>query len=256
MSFPVTVGLAFGDEKVTSTTKIRRLGTRGVLPDGRVFRWALNGGTAIEAGHVVQSGVVIGASVHANGLTIVNATATGVSTITVLMATTNVAADYYADGYLTVDTSPGQGMYVVKSNTVAASAANSEFTLQEKIRTAMTSGTTLVGFRANPYASVIIAPATTLTGALVGVTPVAMAIGAFGWLQTWGHALVNTDSAPIAGQRLVYVGASAGNLDVQSTGSAGTAEAESQSALPTIGIATTAGAGADKYNFIFLTIAP
>src|SRR3972149_2948980 len=180
MSFPVTVGLDIGDEKLTyaANQNGRVLGTRAVTPDGRVFRWALAGGVAIEAGKLVQTMAEIHSSVFVNGLTVINATVTGVTTITVTMATTILAADTYKDGYMYIDTSPGQAMYRVKSHQAAASAADAEFTLYEsdEIKNALTSGTTLVGFKRNPYTSVLITP-TTITGRVIGATPIKLAIG-------------------------------------------------------------------------------
>lgn len=257
MSFPTTVGLNIGDEKVTyaSNQNGRKLGTRGVTPDGRVFKWALNGGTALEAGMAVQTMAEISASVHVNGLTIVNATVTGVTTITVTMATTPLVANIYADGDLVVDTSPGQAMYRIKSHPAAVSAADAEFTLYEsdEIKDLMTSGTTLVGFRRNPYTSVIVAP-TTATGMIIGVTPISVGVSRYFWLQTWGLALGNFDTAPTIGGRVIFAGASAGHLDIQSTSSADTTGANQQSTQPTIGVMQTIGAGADKYHRFFLTI--
>ena len=259
MSFPVTVGLDIGMEKLTYTANQngRVLGTRAVTPDGRVFRWALAGGTAIEAGKLVQTLAEIGSSVHVNGLTVVNATVTGVTTITVTMATTPVAANVYADGDLVIDTSPGQAMYRIKSHQAADSGADAEFTLydSDEIKNALTSGTTLVGFRRNPYTSVIITP-TTVTGVCIGVTPINVAIGAYFWLQTWGPALVNMDQAPVAGKRVIAGILSVGHADISSTSSADTTGANEAQSYPQIGVAQTAGAGADKYHRIFLTISP
>src|SRR3990167_2588033 len=206
MSFPVTVGLNIGDEKVSyaANQNGRILGTRAVTPDGRVFRWALNAAVALEAGKLVQTAAEISSSVHVNGLTVVNTTSTGVTTITVLMATTPLTANLYADGDLVVDTSPGQAMYRIKSHQAAASAENAEFTLYEsdEIKDALTSGTTTVGFRRNPYTSVIIAP-TTITGAPIGITPISVAASLYFWLQTWGGALVHMDQAPDQGKPVI-----------------------------------------------------
>ena len=259
MSFPVTVGLNIGDEKVSyaANQNGRILGTRAVTPDGRVFRWALNAAVALEAGKLVQTAAEISSSVHVNGLTVVNTTSTGVTTITVLMATTPLTANLYQDGDLTVDTSPGQAMYRIKSHQAAGSAENAEFTLYEsdEIKDAMTSGTTTVGFRRNPYTSVIIAP-TTPTGAPIGVTPISVAVSRYFWLQTWGPALVNMDQAPVAGKRVITGILSAGHLDISSTSSADTTGANESSSYPQIGVAQTAGAGADKYHRVFLTVSP
>lgn len=259
MSFPVVVGLEIGMEKLTYTVNQngRKLGTRAIQADGRVYRWALNGATAIEAGKLVQTGVVMGASIHASGLTIVNATVTGVTTITITAATTPMAADYYADGDLVIDTSPGQAMYRIRGNTAAVSGANTQVTLYEsdEIKNPLTSGTTLVGLRRNPYVSTIIQP-TTRTGAPIGTTPINIPVSAYFWLQTWGLALVNMDQAPVAGARVVFSALSAGQLDISSTSSADTTGANEASSLPQIGVSQTGAAGADKYHRIFLTLSP
>jgi len=259
MSFPVTVGLEIGAEKSTyaANQNGRKLGTRAIQPDGRVYRWALNGATAIEGGKAVQTAADARASVHASGLTIVNATVTGVTTITITAATTTVAADYYADGDLVIDTSPGQAMYRIKTNTAAVSGGNTEVTLYEsdEIKNALTSGTTTVGLRANPYTSVIITP-TTVTGAVIGVTPINVPVGEYFWLQTWGLANVNVDQAPVAGKRVIAGVLSVGHLDISSTSSADSTGANEASSYPQIGVAQSGGAGADKYHRIFLTISP
>jgi len=259
MSFPVTVGLNIGDEKLTyaANQNGRVLGTRAVTPDGRVFRWALAGGVAIEAGKLVQTMAEIHSSVFVNGLTVINATVTGVTTITVTMATTILAADTYKDGYMYIDTSPGQAMYRVKSHQAAVSGADAEFTLYEsdEIKNALTSGTTLVGFKRNPYTSVIITP-TTITGRVIGATPINVAIGGYFWLQTWGPALVNADQALVAGKRVITGILSVGHVDISSTSSADSTGANEASSYPQIGVAWTAGPGADKYHVVFLTIDP
>ena len=259
MSFPVVVGLDIGMEKLSyaANQNGRVLGTKAVTPDGRVFRWALNGATALEAGKLVQTMAEINASVFVNGLTVVNTTVTGVTTITVLMATTPVVANVYADGDLVVDTSPGQAMYRIKSHPAGDSATNVQFTLYEsdEIKDPMTSGTTLVGFRRNPYTSVIVNP-TTVTGAPIGVAPISVAASRYFWLQTWGLCLGNADQAVVAGKRVIASALSAGNLDISSTSSADTTGANEASSFPTIGYIQTAGAGADKYHRFFLTIAP
>jgi hypothetical protein len=259
MSFPVVVGLEIGMEKLSyaSNQNGRVLGTKGITPDGRVFRWALNGGTALAAGKLVQTAAEVSGSIHVNGLTVINTTATGVTTITVTMATTPLVANMYADGDMIIDTSPGQAMYRVKSNAAAVSAADAEFVLYEsdKIRDALTSGTSLVGFRRNPYTSVIVSP-TTITGAPIGVTPISVGVSRYFWLQTWGLAIVHLDQAPVAGKRVITGILSAGNLDISSTSSADTTGSNEASSYPQIGIAQTVGAGADKYHRIFLTISP
>ena len=259
MSFPTVVGLKPGDEKVTSTDKIRPLGTRGQTPDGRVFYWAQNAATQLEANVVVQSAVMHGASVHGAGLDVVGATTTGKTTLTVTLPTTDAGADLYADGYLTIDTSPGRGIYQIDSHDASASAADTVFNLKESdpLRDALTSGTTKVGLRQNPYKAVIVSP-TTQTGSVVGVTCTTVAASGaavdgvhsspvYFWLQTFGPAAVKTDAALAAGKNVIVPGASAGNVTV-ATSTAG------EGASQIIGHAPTIGAGDEKFNYIWLTI--
>ena len=251
MSFPVTVGLSFGDQTVASTTDHgRALGTRGVLPDGRVFYWSQAGGVALEAGKIMQTKVAHGSSIHAVGLTVENVGTTGVSTLSIVIATTPTTKDFYKDGYVMVDTSAtnATGMiYRIKSHPAVASAATGVFTLDEPIRQPMTSGTNLVGLRENPYTSVIATPASTLTGLAIGVAPINVAIASFFWLQTFGPCALDCDLALIAGVPVVVPAASAGTATVATS-------VLTNAVLQIVGHAQTAAAGADTYAYVFLSI--
>ncbi len=250
MSFPVTVGLNEGDQLVTSTNaNLRALGTKGVTPDGRVFRWALNGSVALEAGKLIQ-GSPPNASVDA-GLAIVNATTTGVSSLTVTAAASggaDVTANQYQDGYLTVDTSPGQAMYQIASNTSGSSTSSNivvNFKNEAKIRDAMTSGTTTVGLYESPYRNTIIVPAADPSGPVIGVSPTPVSSAVYFWVQTSGWSLVNADVALVANSAVQFTtGTSAGHVAPHTTDNDNMA----------IGRAVTAGAGADAYNFIQLAL--
>ena len=44
MAFPLTVHLGYGQEKVETSDQKQKLGTKAVLPDGRVFYYAQNSG--------------------------------------------------------------------------------------------------------------------------------------------------------------------------------------------------------------------
>lgn len=249
--YPQSVGLKYGNEKVTSTTKYRTLGTRAVLPDGRVFRWSVNGAVALSPADLCQTAVEPSASTHTNALNVVGGGTTGVTTLTVVGVTIAVA-DFYADGYLVVDTSPGQGMYRIKSHealTSAAAGIQVTFEEDDPLREALTSGTSKVGFRRNPYSSVIVSP-TTLTGVVLGVSPVAVPASQYFWLQTWGFCAVNADTAPVAGESVIAPGASPGGVNAATS-------VLTDVKYPVVGWAVTAAGGADKAGtYIYLTIAP
>jgi hypothetical protein len=55
MSFPTTMGGRYGFEKQTTSAKKQVYGGTMALPDGRVFRYVENGGTAIGEGLLVAS---------------------------------------------------------------------------------------------------------------------------------------------------------------------------------------------------------
>ena len=249
MGFPVVVGLNPGEEKRTSTVSHGRLlGTKGIDPFGNVYYWTKNGASAIEACQVVQTAVQASSSAHVAALDVVGATVSGVTTLTITIATTPITADQYKDGQVTIDTSPGQAVYRIKSNPAAASATGAEFILypDDPLRTALTSGTTKVGLRKNPYQDVVEMP-TAVTGVAVGVTPVAVAANAYFWAQTYGEAVVNTDVEPIAGRPVAVPAASPGTVAILTT-------VVQDIAVQIIGIPQTAGAGADKFNKVFLAI--
>ena len=138
MSFPYTVNLDYGSEKITGTAKKYSLGTRGTTPDGRVYYYALNGGTAIETGRLVQAPVMEGTTGGAlQGGTSVFVTAgssktTGATTVAFL-PTTGLGASQLVDGWLIAMTTPSRAMYKVKYQPTSGSSLNAvEITLYEQ----------------------------------------------------------------------------------------------------------------------------
>ena len=253
MSFPVTVGLDNGGEKVTSTDSHgRSLGVRGVTPDGRVFRWAENGAVALQAGVLVQ-GVAANSSLDA-ALNVVAPT-TGVTQLSIAVVASSgddgvTTKDWYKDGYVTVDTSPGQAIFAIKSHPAKTSTGAETVVFQfgdnDIIREAMTSGTTKVGLRPSPYKDTIVAP-TTITGPIIGVVQTAVPASSFYWVQESGWALANTDVAPAVNTALIFGGTSASHLNARTSALDDIPEIS-------IGHSVDAGAGADKTNFIKLAL--
>ena len=249
MGFPVVVGLNYGQEKEVGTnSRGRALGTRGVTGDGRVFYWAKNGATEINAHRLVATSVYQSNITESMDLDI-GTNVSGVTSLTVKF-TCPPAANEYADGTLTFGVSPGYGTYKVKSHVVGVSTTKTAVTLYEddKLRQALTSGTTKVGLHRNPYASVIINPAAP-TGAAIGVTPVVVPIANYFWLQTWGRGGVIADTSPVVGERLTVSSVSAGGVIAATTGGVDVART-------TIGFSSDTGGGADAISEITITIAP
>jgi len=205
MSFPHTIYGKFGDEKETSTSKRRALGTVLELPDGRQFKYALNGGTAIAAGALTASKVMV--ANHDMDL-VTAATTAGSQTVTVTLGNTATTLNQYSDGYLYTNDGTAEGhIYRIKSNPVASGNATCVITLDDndKIIDALDS-TTLSGLLENPYNEVVISP-TTVTCRTVGVTPTSLAASEYGYLQTKGLASVLVSGTVVAGEPLRVAGA-------------------------------------------------
>jgi len=188
MSDNITAGLpAILDEANPSGS----LGMTYTAPDGRKYRYARAGGTALTVGNLLQAAAETTAH---QGLAFA-AAALGATTVTTT-STVTVTANQYAGGYITVSVTPDLGaVYKIKSHP-AATAATVTLTLEEGLRTAWTTATR-ADLVANPYAAVIVAP-TTVTGLLVGVAVNDLTANQYGWIQVQGPCNVLADSAGVA----------------------------------------------------------
>ena len=206
----------------TETTPSHALGTIGVTPDGRKFRYARAGAVALVTGDVVQSP----AEVTGNQSRIVAAAAIGATEITTT-DTVTTTADQFVDGYIIVtgEASTGTGhIYRIKSHPVV-SAAVCTFQLYDRVEVALTA-TTQIDIVANPYRGVITWPATQ-TGSAVGVAFVAAPIDSYTWIQTGGIASVLTTGTVAVGANVSASTASASAVETATA------------ALPTLGYALT-----------------
>ena len=191
MAFPSTINLSYGQEKVETSGKKLKLGTKGVTPDGRVFYYARNGSAAITtAGMIVDAGTALTVNAHDMDVPAAANTA-GTTGITISVPTTDLTKDQYADGYIIFNDGPGEGeVYRIKSHPAhdASDTNDVVITIDEPdgIRTATTTSS-LCGFLVNPYAAVKIidGDGTMETGAL-GVTTIPMTASYYGWIQTAG----------------------------------------------------------------------
>ena len=190
MAFPLTVHLGYGQEKVETSSQKQKLGTRAVTPDGRVFYYAENSGSAITtAGQIVDGIAAVGA--HDMDLA---AAATSANELSFTSGTSlTVTKNQYKDGYVYFNDGPGQGeVYRIKENTAVSSATGLKITVDEPdgIRTALTTSS-LFGLMYNPYKDVkIIDGDGTMTTGPLGVTTIPVTADYFCWIQTAGPAAV------------------------------------------------------------------
>ena len=176
----------YGDEKAETSAKFHPLGTRMVLPDGRVYYYAKNSSAAISSGGVIVDGI---AAVAAHDMDVA-ATATSAGAITFTSGTSlTVTKDQYADGYALFNDGPGEGeCYRVQSNTAVAGATGLSITIDDDsgLATALTTAS-LFGLAYNPYTDVkaLDGDSTQTTGPL-GVTTMPLTASYYCWIQTSG----------------------------------------------------------------------
>jgi len=190
MAFPLTVHLGYGQEKIETSSQKQKLGTRAVTPDGRVFYYAENSGSAITTSGQIVDGI---AAVGAHDMDLA-AAATSANELSFTSGTSlTVTKNQYKDGYVYFNDGPGQGeVYRIKENTAVSSATGLKITVDEPdgIRTALTTSS-LFGLMYSPYKDVkIIDGDGTMTTGPLGVTTIPVTADYFCWIQTAGPAAV------------------------------------------------------------------
>lgn len=213
MSFPETVVLDYGEIKSETSNQRAPLGTRGVSPDGRVFRYS-HSGAAIKIGWPVQAEIaynvtgLYGLSSSKNLPLAAGTTHTSTWTYiqvetSWLAGTTALIKDQWAEGYLFVGscadgvftTSTGVGQIVHIKNHSGSADSSTEHTqfhlmdgehLVESVSTDHS-----VGLMKNPYKDVIgYTQANSPTAMVLGTALTNISSGYYFWLQTWGPAVL------------------------------------------------------------------
>ena len=267
-----TVELSFGMEKVTSVLALKShpYGTRGVLPDGRVFRYAFSNG-AFTAGRIMQAAVQPHGGENDMDLPISSAgNAIGDQNVDVDFTTgisTILEADEYEDGKLYVNDGPGEGhLYRISSHSSQTSdfATAMPFKLadDDQIRSTALTTLSLVGLIKNQYKDVVGIDLDVTYTNVVGATPVDVDDNRNFWLQTYGEAAIlvaDNATVPALGRGIQpqlttsdIVGAVSG-IDTSLSSDAG---AEPDINVPIIGYSLVVAAVDTDYGYMFLQISP
>jgi hypothetical protein len=191
---------------------IHGLGAKAETPDGRKFRWAKAGASALVVGDMLQAPA---ADVDHDDIT-VRATAAGSTELLITTGASGGALDAneYAGGYAVIDTTPGLGYtYRISHHAAIAASTNGSIFLMadDPIQVALTTSSKVTLIK-NQYNGVIQTPATTLTGSAVGAAVYPIAASEYGWIQTGGTAAVLTGGTPIVGSAVVVPGDTAGEV--------------------------------------------
>lgn len=182
------------------------VGAKSVSNDGREFRYCLVGAVATVPGKLYQAS----AEVTANQDVAIAAAAIGATAI-VTTAVLTVTANQYAGGWVVISDDTGEGyQYKIKSH-AAATAAVVTFNLEDPVKVALTTSTT-IDLLASPFAGVVVNP-TTATSAPVAAAVSVITAAYYGWLQTKGPAVLLADGAVTVGTNLAGSNAVAGAVE-------------------------------------------
>lgn len=238
-------GIGIGSGVTPANFGQLRLGARFMTRDGRVFRWCRMGAVAGVPGSLYQSSVIVPNHLaQTPAAAAVGATAVTITTLGATAATQN----QYGEGWLQVDTTPGQGqMYGIDSHLANAGSAALILNLykDDAIQVALTTSSR-VGLIANPYADVLVVP-TTATGVVVGVPHALITAASYGWLQTWGPCALLINGTPANGVSVINSATTAGAADV--------AAVANEAATRFVGRMMQIGVSG-KNNAVMLMIAP
>lgn len=203
------------DPFTSSTTQLHPLGTRAYTADGRRFRYAQIGGVDTVAGSLYQSA----APIPNHLANTPPAVAIGAKSFTYTPGATGGAANLYGEGYLQVDTTPGNGYtYQVSGHAAITSATAFTLYLVDAIQVALTTSSR-VGLMHNPFKNIIVTP-TTNTAAVQGWAPSVIATTAYGWLHVWGPVSALINGTPAITSPVVNSGTTAGAVDKWTTAAA------------------------------------
>lgn len=185
------------DLSVVTSAQQTELGAVGQTEDGRLFRYVQAGASNLTAGSVV-----VAAAVTANSTGLVIPTqvavnlAAGSTQLIVTNGATAVTQNQFAEGFVEVLGTAGGYAVRISGNTAAGASGAITLQLAEVLPAAVVAGTNTVNLTASPYKGLV----ASLTASLpVGVVRSAIAATNFGWVQTYGHALVTTSAAVAKG---------------------------------------------------------
>lgn len=160
--------------------------------DGRAFRYAEAGGTALDPGKCQSS------EAEDTGEQDLAVVAASIGATTIVTSTTiSVAVNEYAWGYAVITVTPGLGKAYLLDNHLAYTTAAATFNLFDPIEVALTTASR-VDLVANIYMNLVITPSSA-TGAVVGVSHTALTANYYGWVQVNGPACVLADGSIAVG---------------------------------------------------------
>lgn len=195
--------------RTQSSTKLHTLGLKYEDDQGRVYRYAKAGGTALVAGNLLVNADLV--ANHTN-IAVAAAVAVGATEVTATLGATAATADQYADGFLTVNDAAGEGItYAIQGNTATDASGTITVTLKEPVKVALTTSSE-VTLKLNNWSGVVIS-ATDQADLAVGVSNIAVTASYYFWCQTRGECAVLADEAVAKGLAITIGSSTAGSVE-------------------------------------------
>ena len=202
-------GFRQGVYQISSTAK-ETLGTLRILADGRKFRYAKAGATALSPGKMSVAADVAAAVLNKA----CPATAVGETVLTLTTASATYAEDYFKGGAMHINDEAGEGhAYPIVGSSAVSAGTSIVVTLEEPIKVALTTSSefTLVH---SPWMATV--ESTTEESLPVGIPPVDVTAAYYYWSQTGGPAIALYDGNNAIGSMLT-LDATAGALTAINT---------------------------------------
>lgn len=191
------------------------VGDRVVTPDGRVFHYALAGGTCNPEVGAYQPITTITNAVLPTQVSPASA-AVGSDVVTVTVGATDgaasdgvVAADELRGGYVVLGNGSAQHpqmRYILGNTAVASGGGTSNLTLDAPLNLALTVSTSNVEVLMNPYDNLKGDNSGGSYVTFMGVPARVATSGQYFWLQTWGPCWITSDGNTCDGasDRMIY----------------------------------------------------
>jgi hypothetical protein len=203
-------GFAQGLYQQSSSIK-EALGTMRITRDGRIFRYARAGATALVAG---RCGVAPAIAADVMNEACANTHAIGdlQFTETITSAAAAYSENHFRGGFLQINDGTGVShQYLIDSSTAVALGGTSiTLGLAEAIRVALVVTTSEFTLAKSPWQGVAVSA--TEENLPVGIAPIPVTATYYYWAQTHGPALVVVSGTPAVGTVLVLDDAVPGNL--------------------------------------------
>jgi len=231
-------GFRQGIYEISSARK-DTVGTLRILADGRKFRYAKAGASALAAGKMSVAAAIDADVTNETA----PAAAVGTTVLTLTVTSTTFVKNYFKGGAMHINDAAGEGhAYPISGNSACTASTSTVVTLEESIKIALTTSSefTLVP---SPWMATI--ESTTEESLPVGIPPVAVTAAYYYWSQTGGPAICLHDGSAAVGT-MMTLDATAGAITPINT----TLDIDQ----PIVGIHWgTAGVGGE-YKPIFLKI--